>query len=166
MTINKTSFPIVLAYWVASSTVFGAETPLPVAKDLSSHGVSHDQLNGLDAIMLKAIQQGTITGCSYLVAHKGEVVYRKAHGDFTTDERVLLASVSKPFAASVIMALAEQGKLSLEDPVEKYLPEFKGIRVAGSDNPARPMTIRHVLSHMAGFWGNKGTKINSMKTNL
>jgi CubicO group peptidase (beta-lactamase class C family)/acetyl esterase/lipase len=133
-----------------------AETPLPVAKDLSSHGVTQADLDGLDAIMLDVLKKGTITGCSYLVAHKGEVVYRKAHGEFTTDERVPLASVSKPFAASVIMALAEQGKLGLEDPVEKYLPEFKGIRVKGSETPARPMTIRHVLSHMAGFWGNKG----------
>ena len=105
--------------------------------------------------MLKAIEQGKIKGCSYLVAHKGEIVYKKSHGAFTTDERVFLASVSKPFAASVIMALAEQGKLNLEDPVEKYLPEFKGIRVEGSQSPARPMTIRHLLSHTAGFWGNK-----------
>jgi CubicO group peptidase (beta-lactamase class C family) len=145
-----------LACLVVSLPAFGAETPLPVAKDLSSHGVTQAELDGLDAIMLQAIQEGRIKGCSYLVAHKGEVVYRKAHGEFTTDERVPLASVSKPFAASVIMALAEQGKLDLEDPVEKYLPEFKGIRVKGSETPARPMTIRHVLSHMAGFWGNKG----------
>jgi CubicO group peptidase (beta-lactamase class C family) len=105
--------------------------------------------------MLGAIQQGKIKGCSFLVAHKGEIVYKKAHGAFTTDEQVPLASVSKPFAASAIMALVEQGKLKLEDPVEKYLPEFKGKRVEGSQSPARPMTIRHLLSHTAGFWGNK-----------
>jgi CubicO group peptidase (beta-lactamase class C family) len=147
---------LILAYLAVCLPVFGAEVNLPDATDLSSHGVTRAQLDGLDAIMLDVIKKGTITGCSYLVAHKGEVVYRKAHGEFTTDERVPLASVSKPFAASVIMALAEQGKLDLEDPVEKYLPEFKGIRVKGSEKPARPMTIRHVLSHMAGFWGNKG----------
>ncbi|PHR97033.1 MAG: hypothetical protein COA78_28125 [Blastopirellula sp.] len=145
-----------LASLAVSLPVFGAEVNLPDATDLISHGVTQAQLDGLDAIMLKAIQKGTIKGCSYLVAHKGEIVYRKAHGAFTTDERVPLASVSKPFAASVMMALAEQGKLNLEDPVEKYLPEFNGIRVKGSQSPARPMTIRHVLSHMAGFWGNKG----------
>jgi CubicO group peptidase (beta-lactamase class C family) len=89
------------------------------------------------------------------VAHKGKIVYKKAHGAFTTEEQVPLASVSKPFAASVLMVLVEQGKLKLDDPVEKYLPEFKGIRVEGSQSPARPMTIRHLLSHTAGFWGNK-----------
>jgi CubicO group peptidase (beta-lactamase class C family) len=66
-----------------------------------------------------------------------------------------LASVSKPFLASVFMVLIEQGKVKLEDPVEKYLPEFEGKRVEGSQGPVRPMTIRHLLSHTAGFWGNK-----------
>ncbi len=155
MKIKKTAPSILLGYLAVCLPVFGAEVNLPVTKDLSSHGVTQAQLNGLDAIMLRAIEKGTVTGCSYLVAHKGEIVYRKAHGAFKTDEQVLLASVSKPFAASVIMALAEQGKLDLEDPVAQYLPEFKGIRVKGSQKPARPMTIRHVLSHMAGFWGNK-----------
>jgi len=144
-----------LAYLAVSLPVFAAEVNLPVAKNLSSHGVTQAELNGLDAVMLGAIQQGKIQGCSFLVAHKGEIVYKKAHGAFTTDEQVPLASVSKPFAASAIMALVEQGKLKLEDPVEKYLPEFKGKRVEGSQSPARPMTIRHLLSHTAGFWGNK-----------
>ena len=134
---------------------FRAEVNLPDATDLSAHGVTEAELSGLDKIMIDFINKGTISGCSFLVAHKGEVVYRRAHGKFTTDEQVPLASVSKPFSASVIMALVEQGKLDLEDPVEKYLPEFKGIRVQGSESPARPMTIRHLLSHMAGFWGNK-----------
>ena len=145
-----------LAYLAVSLPVFGAEVNLPVAKNLSSHGVTQAQLNGLDTVMLQAIQQGTIKGCSFLVAHKGEIVYKKAHGAFTTDEQVPLASVSKPFAASALMALVDQGRVKLEDPVEKYLPEFKGIKVEGSESPARPMTVRHVLSHTAGFWGNKG----------
>ena len=156
MKIKKTAATILLAYLAVSLPVFGAEVNLPVAKNLSSHGVTQAELNGLDAVMLQAIQQGKIRGCSYLVAHKGEIVYRKAHGAFTTGEQVFLASVSKPFAASVLMVLVEQGKVKLKDPVEKYLPEFKGIKVEGSESPARPMTVRHVLSHTAGFWGNKG----------
>jgi CubicO group peptidase (beta-lactamase class C family) len=58
--------------------------------------------------------------------------------------------------AGVVMALVDQGKLNLDDPVEKYLPAFKGKRVEGSQSPARAMTIRHLLSHTAGFWGNQG----------
>lgn len=146
------------------SNLYGVNRPLPISNDLNSHGITEADLIGLDKIMIDFINKGTIQGCSFLVAHKGEVVYRKAHGKFTTDEQVKLASVSKPFSASVIMALAEQGKLDLEDPVEKYLPEFKGIRVEGSELAARPMTVRQVLSHMAGFWGNK--KITPEKMTL
>ena len=133
---------------------------MPAATDLHSHGVTQDQIESLDEIMRQAVQKELIAGCSFLVAHKGETVYRKAFGyadlesnrAFTTDELCFLASVSKPFLASVFMVLIEQGKVKLDDPVGKYLPEFKGKRV--DQTPARPMTIRHLLSHTAGFWGN------------
>jgi CubicO group peptidase (beta-lactamase class C family) len=118
----------------------------------------------LSELFTYAVKQGQVAGCSFLVVHKGKTVYREAFGyadleskrPFTTDELCPIASVSKPFMASVLMVLVEQGKLKLDDPVEKYLPEFKGIKVKGGRSAARPMTLRHVLSHTAGFWGNKG----------
>ena len=145
-----------------SLPVFGQVVKMPVATDLQSHGVTQDQIESLSDTMRQAVEQGQIAGCSFLVAHKGEVVYRKAFGyadleskrPFTTDELCMIASVSKPFLASVFMVLVDQGKVKLDDPVEKYLPEFKGKRVEGSQSPARPMTIRQLLSHTAGFWGN------------
>ena len=135
---------------------------IPTAKDLHSHSVTQDQIDSLDDIMRQAVQQELIAGGSFLVAHKGEIVFREAFGyadieakrPFTTDELLPIASVSKPFMASVVMVLVEQGKVNLDDPVEKYLPEFKEVRV--DQSPARPMTIRHLLSHTAGFWGNQG----------
>jgi CubicO group peptidase (beta-lactamase class C family) len=161
-----------LAYLAVSLPAFGEGVKMPVATDLHSHGVTQDQLESLSEIMHQAVQQELIAGCSFLVAHKGEIVYRKAFGYadleskrlFTTDELCMIASVSKPFLATVLMVLVEQGKVKLEDPVEKYLPEFKGKRVEGSKSPARPMTIRHLLSHTAGFWGNK--KITPEKLDL
>lgn len=158
------AFLRVLACLALSWPVLGAEAPLPFAKDLHSHGVTQDQIESLAAMMRQAAEQELIAGGSFLVAHKGEVVFREAFGyadleskrPFTTDELLPIASVSKPFMASVFMVLVEQGKVKLDDPVEKYLPEFKGKKVEGSQPPARPMTIRHLLSHTAGFWGNKG----------
>ena len=140
------------------------ELKMPAAGDLHSHGVTQDQIESLAETMRQAVQQERIAGGSFLVAHKGEIVFREAFGyadieskrPFTTDELCPIASVSKPFLASVVMALVEQGKLKLDDPVAKYLPEFKGKKVEGSQSPARPMTIRHLLSHTAGFWGNQG----------
>jgi len=145
---------------------------MPVAADLHSHGVTQNQIESLAEVMRQAVEQEQIAGASFLVAHEGEIVFRKAFGyadleskrPFTTDELCPIASVSKPFLASVIMSLVEQGKLKLDDPVEKYLPEFKGVRVEGSQSPARPMTVRHLLSHTGGFWGNK--KITPEKLDL
>jgi CubicO group peptidase (beta-lactamase class C family)/acetyl esterase/lipase len=161
--------------WTAGENPFGAgaygaqeesaeEAKMPTATDLHSHGVTQDQIESLAEILRQAVQQELIAGGSFLVAHKGEIVFRKAFGYadleskrlFTTDELLPIASVSKPFMASVLMVLVEQGKVKLDDPVAKCLPEFKGVRVEGGKSPARPMTVRHLLSHTAGFWGNKG----------
>jgi len=147
-----------------SLSVSGQEAKLPAATDLRSHGVTQDQIDSLPEIPLQAVEQELIAGCSFLVAHKGETVLRKAFGyadleskrPFTTGELCLIGSVSKPLLATIMMVLVERGTVGLDDPVEKYLPEFKGIRVAGSQSLARPMTVRHLLSNTAGFWGNRG----------
>jgi CubicO group peptidase (beta-lactamase class C family) len=155
---------LVLTYLAVSLPVFGQEQKIPAAKDFHSRGVKPNQIESLSSILSQAVREQQIAGCSFLVVHKGETIFREAFGyadieskrPFTTEELLPIASVSKPFMASVVMALVDQGKLNLDDPVEKYLPAFKGKRVKGRQSPARPMTIRHLLSHTAGFWGNKG----------
>ncbi|MEO2011940.1 MAG: serine hydrolase domain-containing protein [Pirellulaceae bacterium] len=132
-----------------------------------SHLATQDLTGSLTGIMNRAVQQQKVAGCSFLVVHKGKTVFRKAVGYadieskrlFTTDELCPIASVSKPFLSSVLMVLVEQGKLKLDDAVEKYLPEFKGAKVKGGRSPAKTMTVRHLLSHTAGFWGNKGISL-------
>ena len=134
------------------------------AKVLQSHGITVEQLDSLAEIMSEAVKDKQVAGVSFVVVHKGEVVYREGFGyadiesrrPFTAEELLPIASVSKPFMASVVLALVDQGKLKLDDLVEKYLPEFKGKRVQGGKQPAKPMTIRQLISHTGGFWGNKG----------
>lgn len=167
--IRRICFSILVCLAVNIS-VFGQEKRMHVARDIQSHGVTQKQIDSLANIMRQAVKQGQIAGCSFLVAHKGEIVFREAFGhadieskrSFTTEELLPVASTSKPFLASVLMALVDQGTLKLDDPVEKYLPEFKGKRVKGGKLPTRPMTVRHVLSHTAGFWGNNGTSPEKM----
>ena len=150
----------------------GQEGALPVTTDLHAHGLNEQQLDSLADIMQQAVDQQAIAGCSFLIVHRGEVVFREAFGfadveserPFTTNELVPIASVSKPVLASVVMALVDQGKLTLDDPVEKYLPEFKDMKVKGGEPLTRRMTIRHLLSHTAGFWGNK--RISAEKLDL
>ena len=150
----------------------GQEGALPVTTDLHAHGLNEHQLVSLADIMQQAVDQQAIAGCSFLIVHRGEVVFREAFGfadveserPFTTNELVPIASVSKPVLASVVMALVDQGKLTLDDPVEKYLPEFKDMKVKGGKSPIHQMNIRHLLSHTAGFWGNK--RISAEKLDL
>ncbi len=70
-----------------------------------------------------------------------------------------IASMSKPITATAFMMLVDEGKVSLEDPVEKYLPEFKGQMVVAEKDgghvllkkPRHPITVRNVLSHTSGL---------------
>jgi CubicO group peptidase (beta-lactamase class C family) len=76
-----------------------------------------------------------------------------------TDALFWIASQSKAMTATAVMMLVDEGKIALDDPVEKYLPEFRGqMVVAEKDNehlllrkPGHPITIREVLSHMSGL---------------
>lgn len=76
-----------------------------------------------------------------------------------TDCLFWIASMSKPITATAVMMLVDEGKIALDDPVEKYLPEFAGQRVAVSregsapvlENPVHPITVRNVLSHTSGL---------------
>ena len=95
-------------------------------------------------------------GCSVGAVKDGRLVYKRAFGmanlDYdvpnTTSTVFNLASVSKPFTATSIALLAEQGKLSLDDEIQKYLPEIPKYQY--------PITIRHLLTHTAGLrdWGS------------
>ena len=77
----------------------------------------------------------------------------------TADSLFWIASMSKPITGAAVMILVDEGKLSIDDPVEKYLPEFAGqmVNIAQSGDlavlkkPARPITIKDVLSHTSGL---------------
>jgi len=94
------------------------------------------------------------------LAHVGSVGFRdltsKAPVDADTVFRI--ASMTKSFTAMSIVKLRDEGKLSLDDAVERYVPELKGLTYPTSDSPK--ITIRHLLSHSEGFpednpWGDR-----------
>ncbi len=131
-----------------------ARAPLKLRSgDPHAHGITDQQLDSLRAILRKAIGDGTVPGVSLLLAHKGEVIFKEAFGDIALDQKVQMASSSKPVTATLLMILVDRGKLALDDPVEKYLPEFKGITLQGKP-PAKRPTVRHLLSNMSGLPGD------------
>ncbi|HET7698035.1 MAG TPA: serine hydrolase domain-containing protein [Vicinamibacterales bacterium] len=94
------------------------------------------------------------------LAHTGVLGYRElaAKSPVTPDTVFRIASMTKSFTAMAIMKLRDAGKLSLDDPAEKYVPEMKSLVYPTSDSPR--ITIRHLLSHAEGFpednpWGDQ-----------
>lgn len=130
-----------------------SDTQLLRQSDPHKHGVTDAELDALRAILRKAVADHTVPGVSLLLAHKGDVIFKEAFGDFHIDQKAFMASSSKPVTATVMMILVDQGKLALDDPLEKYLPEFKGITIKGK-LPAKPPTVRHVLCNMSGLPGD------------
>ncbi len=111
------------------------------------------------------VDKQIIAGAVMLVADKEKVLVIERVGYASLDEKkpmaddslFWLASISKTFAGTAVMMLVDEGKLRIEDPVEKYLPEFKGQQVADekdptkSHAPAHPITIRELLNHTSGL---------------
>ncbi len=121
--------------------------PAPAAACASaSKDVLAAKIDGL----LAPLAEKKLPGAAVVVLHAGEVVFAKAYGladvergiPNTTHTRMRLASVSKSFTALAVLQLVEQGRLRLEDPLEKYVPG-----VVGGDR----ITIHHLLTHTAGM---------------
>ena len=94
------------------------------------------------------------------LAHTGVTGYRDvpSKAPVTADSVFRIASMTKSFTAIAILKLRDEGKLSLDDPAEKYVPEMKALVYPTSDSPK--LTIRHLLSHAEGFpednpWGDQ-----------
>jgi CubicO group peptidase (beta-lactamase class C family) len=126
----------------------------------------------LDAIaprMQKFVDEGVVAGAVTVVGNAQGVVKYDAVGYQNLESKqemprnavFRIASMTKPITAIGIMILQDQGKLSVEDPVEKHLPEFKGqmLLVKKEDGtltlvkPQRPITIRDLLTHTSGLPG-------------
>jgi uncharacterized protein YbbC (DUF1343 family)/CubicO group peptidase (beta-lactamase class C family) len=111
-------------------------------------------LTSADAVIEQSIHEGNIPGAVLLVGHNGHVVYRKAYGNraleprrepMTLDTIFDLASLTKVIATTpAVMQLVEQGKVRLNDPVAKYLPEF-------AQNGKEDITVRQLLTHYSGL---------------
>jgi uncharacterized protein YbbC (DUF1343 family)/CubicO group peptidase (beta-lactamase class C family) len=120
---------------------------------LLSCGASLCAQPAFDEPIESAIKAGLIPGAVLLVGHDGKIVYRKAYGErallpkrepMTVDTIFDAASLTKVIATTPsVMKLFEQGKIRLNDPVTKYLPEFQG---GHSD-----ITIRNLMTHFSGL---------------
>src|SRR5580658_5993905 len=130
---------------------FGAEAS---AADAASSPSAAVKISAVDEVIQKAIADRNIPGAVLIVGHDGAVIYRKAYGERSLDphhEPMMLdtifdlASLTKVIATTTaVMQLVEQGKVRLNDPVAKYLPEF-------AQNGKEDISIRQLLTHYSGL---------------
>jgi CubicO group peptidase (beta-lactamase class C family) len=150
---------VVVAALLGAGTVLTAEDPLASPESV---GFSTDGLKTLQRTMRALVDEGKLAGVTTLVARHGKVVYLDAYGvqnlatrkPVTKDTIFRIASMTKPIVGVAMMMLWEQGKWTLDDPVAKHIPEFAGLKVAtpnGEVPQTRPITMRQLMSHTAGF---------------
>jgi len=104
-----------------------------------------------------AVEKHEVAGVVTVVATPDRIVHLDAIGkaDVAKDEPMRpdsifwIASMTKPITATAVMMMQDEGKLSVDDPVEKHLPEFKDLKAA--DGAAAKVTIRHLLTHTSGM---------------
>ncbi len=153
---------------LAQTNTIKKSLPLAVATP-ESVGMSSERLKRLDVLLQKSVDQKEIPGAVAIVCRNGKIVYQKAFGsaDNTTgramkiDDIFRIASMSKAITSTAVMMLWEEGLFQLDDPISKYIPEFKNATVLDSltmsdttwtSKPAgKEITIRHLLTHTSGL---------------
>src|SRR5580692_11096320 len=139
---------------------------LPTAKP-ESVGLSSERLERIAAAVQHGIDEKRIAGAVTLVARRGHIAWLKAQGmqdreqgkPMPTDAIFRICSMSKAITSLAVMILYEEGNFLLDDPVSKYIPEFKNpkVLVKPASGPTytipatREITIRHLLTHTSGI---------------
>jgi CubicO group peptidase (beta-lactamase class C family) len=133
---------------------------------ISSTDNSIISIEGADRItktMQKHVDEGRLPGVMTMISHKGNIVYWKALGmrdiesedPLELDDIFRIYSMTKPITSTAIMMLVERGKISLDDPVSKFIPAFENLEVLAEDGTRRAakraISIRHLLSHTSGL---------------
>lgn len=139
-----------------------------------------DKRKAIRAAVQQFVDKGEIAGAVTVVGRKDGVISHEAIGlanletqtPMARDTLFRIASMTKPITALAIMMLVDEGKLKLDDPVEKHLPEFKGqmmIAERGKDTvtlkkPGRPITIKDLLTHTSGLPGGPPAGLSDLYT--
>lgn len=136
------------------------------------------------AVLQPYVDEHTLAGAVTLVATRDHIVDISAVGyadiqsgsPMQPDALFWIASMSKPMTATGLMMLVDESKVHLSDPIEKYLPEFKGQWLAAEQDgshqllkvPARPITVEDILSHTSGlpFMSRVEHKIDTYPLNM
>ncbi|MDD2763323.1 MAG: serine hydrolase [Opitutaceae bacterium] len=172
-------FGIVIASLLLSAAL-SAQTapswPLPETTPAVA-GFSSERLDLLHQNFRQAVDEGKYSGYIILLARDGKIADWRTYGwqdlaakaPMQKDSIVKMFSMSKLITSTAVLILLEEGRLKLDDPVEKYLPALKGRKVftgGTADAPTlvdaeRPVTIRDLLTHTSGYYYDGSLPANS-----
>ena len=128
-----------------------------------TQGLSSERLERLSALSKKYVKEGRVSGIVNLVLRNGKVVHYEAEGQrgsdndaaMEVDDLFRIYSMTKPVTSVAAMQLYEQGKFQLSDPVTKFVPELKDLKVLNDDGQfeavTQVMTMHQLLMHTAGM---------------
>lgn len=153
-----------------------AAASLPKASKPEDLGLSGERLQRIHQMIQRHIDAGDITGAVTLVARHGQLAWVDAAGVIDLDSRkpmtrdsiFRMASMTKPVIGTAMMMMIEEGKVSVTDPVSKFIPEFKNIRVGILQSPGgrganatppkfytvpadRELIVKDLLTHTSGL---------------
>ncbi len=146
-----------------------SSTGLVAASNLKRLSIEEKNLDRIDSLLATALINNWMSGATALVAVNGKVIYDKGFGFRDREVKALMrpidefriASMTKPIVTAAAMKLVEQGKLSLSDPVSKYIPEFKNPKVLATFNAndttfttvaaVKEITIEDLMTHTSGI---------------
>ncbi len=150
--------PLVLAVRMCAA-------PLP-ATDAASAGFSVARLERVHRLLQSHVDEGKCAGAITLIARDGKIVDVRTYGSrdapaglpMERDSLIRIYSLTKPVIAVLTLSLWEEGRFSLDEPIAHFLPEFSNLQVALGGppdapgfEPARPVTVRHLLTHTSGI---------------
>jgi CubicO group peptidase (beta-lactamase class C family) len=150
-----------------------------------SVGMSTERLARINAVIQQHIDAGTITGAVTAVARRGQVVHLEAHGYANPGAGTLMprdaifrmASSTKPVTGVALLMMLEEGKVRLNDPVHRFIPEFADLKVAVPKDgrsvesmddvelvaAERPITVLDLLTHTSGVLsGGPGSALSDV----
>ena len=175
--IRRISFLLLLG-----AAVLVQATPLPEASP-EDVGLSPERLGRLDVAMQKAVDSGELPGAVVFIARDGQLAYAKSFGwqdrekkiPMRNDSIFRLYSMTKPVVSVAAMILVEEGRLGLQEPVSKYIPEFKdmkvGVETKDADGKAvltlvdakKQITVQDLLRHTSGLTYGVLGPLNAVK---
>ena len=158
--------------------------PLPLSEP-EEHGFSPQRLEKLHKMIQQHIDEGKHAGAISMIVRAGEIVDWQTYGSrdieahlpMEKDTIVRVYSMSKTITSVAVMMLLEEGKIKLEDPISKYIPELKDMKVfkgGTADSPElvdakTPITIKHLITHTSGMtydFGNSPVEQLNKKADL